>query len=303
MRSAVATVARLRTIRYIIGAAFGSMWRNLITTIAAITTISIMLIVFSTFLAVNDTLDRMIDALGRRTNLVAYIQDDAPPSQVTALVQAISSRPDVAEVVFVSRDQAAAEFRNTLSELAEILDIIETNPFPASLEVRMSDPEGLLPLADELRLQPALVEQVLVRADVVGRLLRVSRIARLGGGILIISLGAVTLFVIFNTIRLAVFSRREEIEIMKLIGATDWFVRGPFVIEGAVIGFIGAGLSSIAVIVGFARVGPTLESLVSFLPIQTQAGFVTNLALFTLFVGVLIGSVGSYFSVRRYLET
>jgi cell division transport system permease protein len=138
---------------------------------------------------------------------------------------------------------------------------------------------------------------------VVGRLLRVSRLARLGGGILIISLGAVTLFVIFNTIRLAVFSRREEIEIMKLIGATDWFVRGPFVIEGAVIGFIGAGLSSIAVIVGFARVGPTLESLVSFLPIQTQAGFVTNLALFTLFVGVLIGSVGSYFSVRRYLET
>ncbi len=296
-------LARLRTLRYIIGAAFGSMWRNLITTIAAITTISIMLIVFSTFLAVNDTLDRMIDALGRRTNLVAYIQDDAPPSQVTALVQGVRDRPDVAEVVFVSREQAATDFRNTLSELAEILDVIETNPFPASLEVRMSDPEGLLPLAEELRLQPALVEQVLVRADVVGRLLRVSRLARIGGGILIISLGAVTLFVIFNTIRLAVFSRREEIEIMKLIGATDWFVRGPFVIEGAVIGFIGAGLSAIAVIAGYARVGPTIDSLVTFLPIQTQTGFVTNLALFTLFVGVLIGSVGSYFSVRRYLES
>lgn len=278
------------------------MWRNLLTAFTAIITIAIMLIVFSTFLAVNDTLDHMIDALGRRTNLVAYVQDAAPPSEVTALVQSVSARADVAEVVFVSREQAAVDFRDTLSDLAEILDVIETNPFPASIEVRMADPEGLLPLADELRLQPALIEQVLVRADVVGRLLRVSNLARIGGGILIISLGAVTLFVIFNTIRLAVFSRREEIEIMKLIGATDWFVRGPFVVEGAVIGFIGAGLSAIAVVAGYARVGPTLESLVSFLPIQTQTGFVTNLALFTMLMGVLIGSVGSYFSVRRYLE-
>ncbi|HJN40234.1 MAG TPA: permease-like cell division protein FtsX, partial [Chloroflexota bacterium] len=272
------------------------------TAFTAIITIAIMLIVFSTFLAVNDTLDHMIDALGRRTNLVAYVQDAAPPSEVTALVQSVSARADVAEVVFVSREQAAVDFRDTLSDLAEILDVIETNPFPASIEVRMADPEGLLPLADELRLQPALIEQVLVRADVVGRLLRISNLARIGGGILIISLGAVTLFVIFNTIRLAVFSRREEIEIMKLIGATDWFVRGPFVVEGAVIGFIGAGLSAIAVVAGYARVGPTLESLVSFLPIQTQTGFVTNLALFTMLMGVLIGSVGSYFSVRRYLE-
>ncbi len=295
-------MARFRTIRYIIGAAFGSMWRNLLTAFTAIITIAIMLIVFSTFLAVNDTLDHMIDALGRRTNLVAYVQDAAPPSEVTALVQSVSARADVAEVVFVSREQAAADFRDTLSDLAEILDVIETNPFPASIEVRMADPEGLLPLADELRLQPVLIEQVLVRADVVGRLLRISNLARIGGGILIISLGAVTLFVIFNTIRLAVFSRREEIEIMKLIGATDWFVRGPFVVEGAVIGFIGAGLSAIAVVAGYARVGPTLESLVSFLPIQTQTGFVTNLALFTMLMGVLIGSVGSYFSVRRYLE-
>ncbi len=295
-------MARFRTIRYIIGAAFGSMWRNLLTAFTAIITIAIMLIVFSTFLAVNDTLDHMIDALGRRTNLVAYVQDAAPPSEVTALVQSVSARADVAEVVFVSREQAAVDFRDTLSDLAEILDVIETNPFPASIEVRMADPEGLLPLADELRLQPALIEQVLVRADVVGRLLQVSNLARIGGGILIISLGAVTLFVIFNTIRLAVFSRREEIEIMKLIGATDWFVRGPFVVEGAVIGFIGAGLSAIAVVAGYARVGPTLESLVSFLPIQTQTGFVTNLALFTMLMGVLIGSVGSYFSVRRYLE-
>jgi cell division transport system permease protein len=288
--------------RYIVGAAFGSMWRNLITTIAAIVTISIMLTVFSTFLAVNDTLDRMIDALGRRTNLVAYIQDYAPPSEITELVQNVSTRTDVAEVVFVSRVQAAADFRDTLAGLAEILDVIDTNPFPASFEVRMSDPQGLLSLADELRRQPLLIEQVLVREDVVGRLLRISRLARIGGSILIIALGAVTLFVIFNTIRLAVFSRREEIEIMKLIGATDWFVRGPFVIEGAVIGFIGAGLSTVIVFAGYARVGPTLESLVSFLPIQTQTGFVTNLALFTLLIGVLIGSIGSYFSVRRYLE-
>ena len=167
----------------------------------------------------------------------------------------------------------------------------------------MFDPAGALEIAEELRLNTAVVEQVLVRADVVGKLLRISRMARIGGTIVVIALGAVTLFVIFNTIRLAVYSRREEIEIMKLIGATDWFVRGPFVIEGAFIGVVGAGIAAVVFVIGYSNFGPALNSLVAFLPIQTETGFVANLTLFTVLVGVVVGSVGSFFSVRRYLET
>ena len=296
-------MSRVRTLRYIVAAAFAALWRNRFTSFAAIMTTAVMLVVFTAFLAINDTLDKMIDTLGRRTNLVAYLVDDAKPSDVNALIASVSARPGVAQVNFISRDEAAQSFRETLTDLAEVLDVIETNPFPASIEVRMLDPAGALEIAEQLRSNAAVVEQVLVRADVVGKLLRISRLARIGGTIIVIALGAVTLFVIFNTIRLAVHSRREEIEIMKLIGATDWFVRGPFVIEGAFIGVVGAGIAAVAFVAGYSRFGPALNSLVAFLPIQTETGFVANLTLFTLLVGLVVGSVGSFFSVRRHLET
>jgi cell division transport system permease protein len=285
------------------GAAFAALWRNRFTSFAAIITTAVMLVVFTALLAVNDTLDKMIDTLGRRTNLVAYLVDDAKPSDVNAVIQSVSARTGVAQVNFISRAEAAQSFRETLTDLAEVLDVIETNPFPASVEVRMLDPTGALEIAEELRLNTAVVEQVLVRADVVGKLLRISRLARIGGTIIVVALGAVTLFVIFNTIRLAVYSRRDEIEIMKLIGATDWFVRGPFVIEGAFIGVVGAGIAAVAFVIGYSRFGPALNSLVAFLPIQTETGFVANLTLFTILVGLVVGSVGSFFSVRRHLET
>lgn len=295
-------MSSIRTLAYIFGAAFSALWRNRFTSFAAIMTTAVMLVVFTTFLAINDTLDKMIDSLGRRTNLVAYLVDEAKPSEVNDLIASITTREGVADVNFISRAEAAQSFRETLTDLSEVLDVIETNPFPASIEIRMFDPSGALPIAEELRLNTPVVEQVLVRADVVGKLLRLSKLARIGGTVIVIALGAVTLFVIFNTIRLAVYSRREEIEIMKLIGATDWFVRGPFVVEGAFIGVVGAGTAAVAFVIAYSRLGPALNSLIAFLPIQTETRFVTNLTLFTILVGLVVGSIGSYFSVRRHLE-
>ena len=293
---------RVRTLRYIFGAAFSALWRNRLTSFTAIITTAVMLVVSVAFLAVDDTLGQMIDTLGRRTNLVAYLVDDAKPSEVTALISSIRARPGVDQVNFISRAEAASSFRETLTDLAEVLDVIETNPFPASIEIRMLDPAGALEIAEDIRLNTAVVEQVLVRADVVGKLLRISRMARIGGTIILFALGAVTLFVIFNTIRLAVYSRREEIEIMKLIGATDWFVRGPFVIEGAFIGLVGAGIAAAVFVVGYSNFGPVLNSLVAFLPIQTETDFMARLTVFTVLVGVVVGSAGAFFSVMRYLR-
>lgn len=296
-------MANLRTFPYVLKSAFGSIWRNLEGTTYAVLTTAVMLLMFGGFLVVNDTLDRMIDALGRRTNMVAYLTDNALPSDTAELVTVLQNDPNVGQVTFISRDDAAAKFRDTLDELAEILDVIENNPFPASIEVRMNDPEAILALADELRSRTDIVEEVLVRDDVVSRLLYISQLVRLAGGVLLISIGLVTIFVIQNTIRLAVFSRRDEIEIMKLIGATDWFVRGPFVVEGAIIGFLGSAIASAVLVTGFARVGPRIESVISFLPIQTGAAFVSNVSVFTMVVGVLLGAAGSYLSVRRHLAS
>jgi cell division transport system permease protein len=275
------------------------MWRNRLTTVAAIVTTTVMLLVFGLFLAANDTLERMVDALGRRTNMVVYLRDDASPIWISQTIAEFQSRPDVAEVIFVTKEQAADDLRASLSELGEVLDVIGQNPLPASIEVRMEDPVNILELAEALRHETDQIEEVLVRADVIERLLNASQLITIGGGLMIALLALVALLVIVNTIRLAVHSRREEIEVMKLLGATDWFVRGPFLIEGAVIGLIGSVVAAFLTLVIYIRVVPVVNSLVSFLPVRTAAFFWVNLALFIVLMGLIIGTLGSYFSVRN----
>jgi cell division transport system permease protein len=293
--------ARLNSARYVVIAAFASLWRNRTMSSGAIMTTAIMLITLAAFLAINDSLNEMVVALGRKSNLIAYLRDDARPSRVQTVMEDLRTRPGVGAVEFVTKDQALEEFRTRFVDQRELLEVLQSNPLPASVELRMDDPAALPPLAEELRSMGELFEDVVVPIDVVERLIAISNLARVAGTIIVIALTAVTLFVMVNTIRIAVYARRREIEIMKLVGATDWFVRGPFVIEGAVIGLIGAGIAAIALLLLYAQAAPIVTRIISFLPVSTDASFVRNLAVFTVLVGLVVGSVGSYFSVRRYL--
>ncbi len=267
----------------------------------AIVTTAVMLITLAAFLAINDTLNQMVDGLGRKSNVVAYVRDDARPSQVQALIQDLRTRPRVGEVRFLSKEDALEEFTTRFVDQQDLLEVLQTNPLPASVELRLNDPAAVAGIAEELRGMSHMFEDVVVPIDVVERLIAISNVARVVGSVMVIGLTSVSLFVIVNTIRIAVYARRQEIEIMKLVGATDWFVRGPFVIEGAMIGVIGAGIAAITLVVLYAQAAPTVTRVISFLPISTDAAFVTNLAVFTVLVGLVVGSVGSYFSVRRYL--
>ncbi len=293
--------ARLNALRYVLGTAAHGLWRNPTMTIGAVITTTVMLITLAAFLAINDTLNTMVTALGRKSNLIAYVRDDARPSRVTAIMRDLEQRPGVGEVVFVTKDDALQLFVERFTDQRDVLDILRTNPLPASVELRMDNPAVLPALADELRGMAETFESVVVPIDVVERLLSISNVSRVAGTVMVVALTAVTLFVIVNTIRIAVYARRQEIEVMKLVGATDWFVRGPFVIEGAVIGVVGATIAAVTLVVLYAQAAPQVTRIISFLPIAADAGFVRNLAVFTVLVGLVVGSVGSYFSVRRYL--
>lgn len=286
---------------YVLGSAVNGLWRNRTMSVGAVITTTIMLITLATFLAINNTLNQMVSALGRKSNLIAYVRDDARPSDVIKIIQDLQGRSGVAEVVFVTKEDALLIFQERFTNQVDVIDILQTNPLPASVELRMESPTILPSLADELRGLSDTFETVVVPLDVVERLIAVSNVSRVAGTIMVIALTGVTLFVIVNTIRVAVYARRQEIEIMKLVGATDWFIRGPFVIEGAVIGVLGATVAAIVLLVLYAQVGPSITQIISFLPIATNVEYVRNLALFTVLVGLVVGSIGSYFSVRRYL--
>ncbi len=295
-------MARLRAARYLLGSALTGLWRNRTMTGGAIVTTAIMLITLAGFLAINDTLNQMVTALGRKSNLIAYVRDDARPTRVMEVIEDLRTRPGVGEVQFVSKDDALKIFESRFVDQRDILDVLQSNPLPASVELRLNDPAVVPGLAQELQAMTAVFDDIVVPLDVVEEVIGISNLARVAGSAIIIALTGVTLFVIVNTIRIAVFARRQEIEIMKLVGATDWFVRGPFVVEGAIIGGVGAGIAAIALVVLYAQAAPVVTRIVSFLPLSTDADFVRNLAVFTLLVGLIVGSLGSYFSVRRYLS-
>ncbi|MBM4436779.1 MAG: ABC transporter permease [Actinobacteria bacterium] len=295
-------MANLHTARYVITAAANALWRNRTMNVGAIITTAIMLITLAAFLAINDTLDQMVVGLGRKSNLIAYVRDEARPSAITELVRDLQRRPGVAEVRYVTKEEALAQFRSQFVEQADLLDLLQSNPLPPSVELRMNDPAALPALAGELRGRGDLFDDVVVPLDVVERLTSISNVSRAVGTAMVIALTGVTLFVIVNTIRIAVYARRQEIEIMKLVGATDWFVRGPFVLEGAAIGAIGALLAAITLVIIYAQAAPTVARIIAFLPISTDLEFVRYLAVFTVLVGLVVGALGSYFSVRRYLS-
>ena len=295
-------MARLHVARYLLGSALTGLWRNRTMTGGAIVTTAIMLITLAGFLAINDTLNQMVTALGRKSNLIAYVRDEARPTQVMAIIDDLRTRPGVGEVQFVSKEDALAIFESRFVDQRDILDVLQSNPLPASVELRLNDPSVVPNLAQELQTMTTVFDDVVVPLDVVEEVIGISNLARVAGSVIIIALTGVTLFVIVNTIRIAVFARRQEIEIMKLVGATDWFVRGPFVAEGAIIGGVGAGIAAIALVVLYAQAAPVVTRIVSFLPVSTDTDFVRNLAVFTLLVGLIVGSLGSYFSVRRYLS-
>ncbi len=293
--------ASIYTLRYVLGSAATGLWRNRTMSVGAIITTTIMLITLAAFLAINDTLNQMVSALGRKSNLIAYVRDDARPSDVTRIIRDLQGQSGVAEVVFVTKEDALRIFQERFTDQADVIDILQANPLPASVELRMENPAVLPSLADELRASSDTFETVVVPLDVVERLIAVSNVSRVAGTVMVIALTGVTLFVVVNTIRVAVYARRQEIEIMKLVGATDWFVRGPFVIEGAFIGVFGATMAAGAMLALYAQVGPSITQIISFLPINTNVDYVRSLALFIVLVGLVVGSIGSYFSVRRYL--
>jgi cell division transport system permease protein len=179
--------------------------------------------------------------------------------------------------------------------------MVTGNPLPASVEVRLKDANRISDLAAQLR-REVVVEDVTLQQDVVDNLLRITNFARAAGIVMVVGLVGITLFVIVNTIRLAVYARRQEIEIMKLVGATDWFIRWPFVLEGVLCGLLGALLTSALVGAAYEPMQLQFLSLVQFLPVNLEPDFPLRLAGLTAAVGVAIGAAGSYISVRRFLD-
>ncbi|HYR93536.1 MAG TPA: permease-like cell division protein FtsX [Methylomirabilota bacterium] len=294
----------MRWLAYILTAAGQGFTRNPAMSIASTLTVTLMLTLFAFFLTTDRGLQAAVTVLEGKVEVALFLDDNAKVSDVLALKGRIERDPAVARVDYVTKDQALQRLKDIAASRPDFaFTDISTNPLPASLEIKMADAREAKRLAQDLRneIGKGIVYDVVDNPQVVDQLLTITRVLSVGGIAVLAMMLFVALFVIVNTIRIAVHARRDEIEIMKLVGASDWFVRWPFILEGMLVGTLGA-IISLAVL--FAAAGPVTSVMLDFLdilPVSFGPNFVAQLVGSVFGVALLVGAGGASLSVRTHL--
>jgi cell division transport system permease protein len=281
--------------------AWQGFWRNALMSLAATLTMVLMLLLLAGFFVLQNVLLASLSYVEQKVEVVAYIENNATDDQVDTLVATIGAMPEVASVEFVSRDAALARFKEAQAAQGrqDLTASLDSNPLYASVNVKLRSPADLDSITTTLRTDP-LVRNVLNIEALVDRVLTVTTFVRTAGVVMVAIVGVIVLFIIVNTIRLAVVARAEEIEIMRLVGASDSFIRWPFVFEGALVGLFGA-LLTLALLAFAAE--PLSQAMVGFFNVlPLELGSVgRDTAMLVLATGVGLGVLGSWLSVRTYL--
>jgi cell division transport system permease protein len=281
--------------------AWQGFWRNALMSMAATLTMVLMLSLLAGFFILQNVLLASLSFVEDKVQVVAYVETTATEDQVDTLIATTQAMPEVASVEFITRDEALERFKATQEAQGrtDLSQYLESNPLYASINVQLTSPTELDAVTAGLRQDP-IVRNVLNIDALVERVLTVTNVVRTAGLAMVGIVGLIVLFIIVNTIRLAVVARAEEIEIMRLVGASDAFIRWPFVFEGALVGLLGA---VITLGLMYAASEPLSQAMVAFfnvLPLELGA-VGRDTAVIVTATGVGLGVLGSWLSVRTYL--
>ena len=290
------------TKEYFIKETYKSIRRNGFMSFASISTVAVSLLVLGMFLLIFLNTNHLAQYLESQVQVSVYMQDSATAEDLKNVETKLKQMPGVVKVTPINKQQALARFQERLGDQKQLLDSLgKENPFPNSFEVQVDAPERIKTITPSIDQLPK-VETAKFGQEVVEHLFSLTRILRIGGIILVIFLAMATLFIISNTIRLTVFARRKEVIIMKYVGATDWFIRWPFLLEGMTLGFFGAVIASLCLNSIYAGILERIHATLAFLPLLSTSPLLIYVTLFLLAAGTGIGALGSYISLRKFLR-
>jgi cell division transport system permease protein len=299
-----ATMTMFRNLRFALNSAWQSFWRNLAVSLAAVLSITLILILAGVNLLVGHALSQVLDGFREKVSVISInVADGTPLPSVYEFQQRLSADPRVAGVRFITKEQALANFTADPNN-AVLAQQLSGNPLDAKLEVKVKA-LGDVAAIDTLSRQWSGVDPANptnYQGDFVNRMLQLSQWLGLAGVGLLAILVVVSVVIVMNTIRTAVYHRRKEIEVMKLVGATEWFVRGPFVIEGVMTGLIAASIALALLVIAYPPAVAQFRSDIAFIPLSYDPTFISSLARDLLLGGALLGALGSYIGVRRYVR-
>lgn len=299
----------LRSWRFFVCHGFQNILRNRVMSLASVTAIMIALIVLGLILVIVVNLDVMMREVESKMEITLFLKNGVTDNERSSLENEIRSWKGVYDVEFVSKHQALEEWKRQLGDKGNLLDGYtgENNPLPDSFLVKIEKPEYASVIVEKAKSIP-VIEEVNYSSKVAEFIEWLTRTIRFIGMGLVAVLASVAVIVISNTIRLTVYSRRREIGIMKYIGATDWFIRWPFIIEGLILGIMGSLIATGVVALGYKYLLDKSSyinmkwgylGIFKLLPLNEVMLYVFEASLL---VGACVGVLASCLSIRKHLR-
>lgn len=300
----------LITIYRILKTSVFSLWRNRWLSLAATLIMVLTLFTISFFVSLLLIINKTTVVLKDKVDIAVYFNESASNDQIFAIQNIMLSRSDVKSAEYISKEQALERWQLRNQDNEKIRDIVTEifNPLPRSLEIKTDKPEDLAKINDFLSSADykPLVKEIsyLKNKSLIDRLIDITSFVEYIGWVLSLIFVLISILIIYNTIRLTIYARSEEIEIMKLVGANDYYIQGPFILEGAAYGIVGAIFSSIILLLALRIILPAAETYLGLDNAQkifSGASF-SFIVVFQLLVGLLLGVGCSVFAVRKYLN-
>ena len=298
----------MNRLMYVLEETFSSLRKNLILAVAAVAVVAVSLgILGLVVLGVNVLSNTIKNSESKVGEINIYLKDQVTETERVEMQRVIESMPEVnkEKLVYKSKADALEEFKNQHPDNPELWELLEENPLPASFVVVTLDPAKVGEVANRLENDPAFqgkYERIKTASPVIEKLENVYEKFRYVGFLVVIVLGVVSILLVSVTIQVAIFARRREIAVMKLVGATNWFIRWPFVLEGISEGLVG---SAVAILVALAVKVWILDKLIDnlqFLRLSLSPGLLAVLFPCMVLGGVVIGALGSAYALGRFLE-
>jgi cell division transport system permease protein len=291
----------VRFIGFAVVRAWQGFWRNAMMSLAATATVILMLVLLSGLFIVIGGLNSGLAFIESKVEVTAVLVDDLSQTQLDSVIDFARSQRGVKDVLYVSPETAMERLRETYRERGQELDLGGANiKLYASIEVALTDPTFGDSVAGALQTRSE-VKTITTQQASVDQLVNIIGTIRMVGIVALILVGAVVLFMIVNTIRIAVYSRATEIEIMRLVGASDSFIRWPFILEGILCGLIGGLVTIVLVAIVWDPIQPVMVSVFQ-MPTSVSTEFLATLSAIVLAVGLGVGAIGSWISVRSNLS-
>lgn len=294
---------KISTLKYFSIDAFKSLKRNRTLSVASIVTVSLTLFMFGIFLIAMLNANKLVKNVESKLEVQVFLKEKISENDKSNIEKTVKNINGVVQVSYETKEQALEKYKEQLGEENEGLlkGLDKENPLPESYIVKVKSPEMVEVVVTNIEKKPG-VEEVVANRELVDRIAAFTKGIKWVGAAALVILIPISLLLIGNTIKLAVYSRKREIGIMKFVGATDGFIRWPFIIEGIVIGLIGSLISGLLLHYSYNLIYHKLSASIPMLNLVSSAYILGNVLWIFILTGIIIGSVGSMMSIRKFLQ-